>query len=75
MMRSNSSLTSYIEKVHDLEDMVKKLSAENSKLVKRCKKEKKVEIDYEKTYEPKLQVLKSFLTNIKLVIFKLKYSF
>lgn len=65
MMRSNSSLTSYIEKVHDLEDMVKKLSAENSKLVKRCKKEKKVEIDYEKTYEPKLQALRKKVENLQ----------
>merc|ERR1712168_412331 len=65
MVRLNSSLTGYIDKVHDLEDMVKKLSVENSKLVKRCKKEKKEEIDYKKIYEPKLQVLRKKVENLQ----------
>ena len=64
MVRLNSSLTGYIDKVHDLEDMVKKLSVENSKLVKRCEKEKKEEIDYKKIYEPKLQVFYSSMKSL-----------
>ena len=52
----NNSLVNYIDKVHELEQMVKKLSAANLRL---CRKNKKVhpDIDIAAMFEAELKVI------------------
>ena len=56
----NNSLVNYIDKVHDLEMMVKKLCVENAKLSKKCKKGSP-EIDIRAIYEAELRVCRLYL--------------
>ena len=55
----NNSLVNYIDKVHDLEMMVKKLCVENAKLSKKCKKGSP-EIDIRAIYEAELKVCRLY---------------
>merc|ERR1719466_247072 len=57
MKKLNNSLVNYIDKVHDLEQMVKRLSAENAKLLKRAKKGHQ-EVDISAMYEEELKRLR-----------------
>ena len=50
----NNSLVNYIDKVHDLELMIKRLSAENFKLRKSSKT--KVQVDVGALFEVELKV-------------------
>merc|ERR1712002_322824 len=68
----NNSLVNYIDKVHDLEQMVKKLAMENAKLRARSKKGVK-EVDIGAMYEEELKRLRIKVeqlqaTNVEVVI-------
>ena len=51
----NNSLVGYIDKVHELELMIKKLTAENNKLRRKCKRGSP-EIDIHAIYKADLSV-------------------
>lgn len=57
MKKLNNSLVNYIDKVHDLEQMVKRLSAENARLLKKTKKGVQ-EVDIGAMYEAELKRLR-----------------
>merc|ERR1719427_1586288 len=72
MKKLNNSLVNYIDKVHDLEQMVKKLAAENAKLVKKNKKGQP-EVDISALYEAELKRLRMKVeelqgTNVEIAI-------
>jgi len=62
----NNSLVNYINKVHDLEIMVKKLCVENAKLSKKCKKGSP-EVDIRAIYEAELRALRVKIENLQSV--------
>lgn len=72
MKKLNNSLVNYIDKVHDLEQMVKRLAAENAKLVKKNKKGQP-EVDISALYEAELKRLRMKVeelqgTNVEIAI-------
>jgi len=64
LTKLNYSLGSYIDRVHELESLVKKLTAENNKLRKKCKKGV-VEVDFSAIYSDDLRNLRDKLVQLK----------
>jgi len=64
LTKLNHSLGGYIEKVHELEALVKKLTSENNKLRKKCKKGI-IEVDISAIYSDDLRNLRTKLVQLK----------
>merc|ERR1712096_42077 len=62
----NTTLAVYIAKVHELEQMIRKLSAENKKLIKQCSRGP-LEVDFYSIYKDDLIDLRNKLAELEVL--------